>query len=115
MSRKGQITYVGLAPLTNLALALKTDPSLVSNLRSVVLMGGNCEGMGNVTSMAEFNFHCDPEAAHVVADNLREAAATVVTWELCYKYVKFSKVGFYDFVPLCYFFGHFFVRESEEI
>jgi len=36
----GEITIVGLAPLTNLALAQKKDPTFAKSVRDVVLLGG---------------------------------------------------------------------------
>jgi inosine-uridine nucleoside N-ribohydrolase len=61
----GEITLIGLGPLTNLALALRTDPTLSKAVKSIVLMGGSLSG-GNVTPAAEFNFYVDPEAASIV-------------------------------------------------
>ncbi len=81
-----------LAPLTNLALALKVDPGLSSHLKEVVLMGGNIEGVGNTTIAAEFNFLADPEAAFVVLDRAAPCPVTVVSWELCYKYIHIPMV-----------------------
>jgi inosine-uridine nucleoside N-ribohydrolase len=43
----------------------------------LVVMGG-AEAAGNVTPTAEYNFHCDPEAAHVV---LRKLPCTLVSWD----------------------------------
>ncbi len=86
-----EITMVCLAPLTNLALALKVDEEVTNGLKELVLMGGNVEGIGNMTIAAEFNFHSDPEAAHVVMDVSR-FPITVVSWELCYKYINIPMV-----------------------
>src|SRR6202789_667975 len=61
----GEVTLIGLGPLTNLALAFRTDPNLAKLVRSIVLMGGSLSG-GNVTPAAEFNFYVDPEAASMV-------------------------------------------------
>ena len=47
-------------------------------------MGGNSEGIGNASVAAEFNFHADPEAAHVVVESAR-CPVTIVPWETCYK------------------------------
>ncbi|HWC15581.1 MAG TPA: nucleoside hydrolase [Terriglobales bacterium] len=60
------ITIVTLAPLTNLALALRRKPELASKVERCVLMGGApcCEG--NVTPAAEYNIWVDPEAAQIV-------------------------------------------------
>jgi inosine-uridine nucleoside N-ribohydrolase len=60
-----QITLVPIGPLTNLALAISKDPSIVPLVKEVVLMGGAISG-GNATAAAEANIYNDPEAARVV-------------------------------------------------
>jgi inosine-uridine nucleoside N-ribohydrolase len=60
-----EITLVPVGPLTNIALAVSKDPSIVPLVKEVVLMGGAISG-GNVTAAAEANIHNDPEAARVV-------------------------------------------------
>ncbi len=62
----GEITIVAIAPLTNLALALRCEPSIVHAVREVVIMGGALKVRGNVTPAAEFNILADPHAAHMV-------------------------------------------------
>jgi inosine-uridine nucleoside N-ribohydrolase len=64
----GEISIVAIGPLTNVAMALKTDPELAHMIRSIVIMGGSLSG-GNVTPSAEFNFYVDPEAARIVFDS----------------------------------------------
>ena len=81
---------MALGPLTNVAIALLADPGLGARLQSLYIMGGNMEGVGNVTAAAEFNFHADPEAAAAVL-RLARCPTTIATWELSYKYT---------FVPL---------------
>lgn len=66
MRRPGEVTLVPIGPLTNIALALRLEPSIASHVREVVLMGGNALGPGNATPSAEANIHNDPEAADVV-------------------------------------------------
>lgn len=61
----GEITLVPVGPLTNIALAVSRDPSIVPLVKEVVLMGGAIAG-GNVTAAAEFNIYNDPEAAKIV-------------------------------------------------
>lgn len=60
--------YVGLVtgPLTNLALAVRRDPSLPSRLRRLVIMGGTFHHGGNTTPTSEWNIAVDPEAAKEV-------------------------------------------------
>jgi inosine-uridine nucleoside N-ribohydrolase len=60
-----EITLVLLGPLTDVALALRKDPSIVPLVKEIVLMGGSIAG-GNATAAAEANIHNDPEAARAV-------------------------------------------------
>ena len=62
----GRLLLVALGPLTNLALALKLDPSLPQRVARCVVMGAAVTAHGNITPAAEFNIAFDPEAAHVV-------------------------------------------------
>ena len=62
----GELLLVALGPLTNIALALKLDPSLPQRVKRFVVMGGAINGHGNITPSAEFNIAFDPEAAHIV-------------------------------------------------
>ena len=59
------VTLVGIAPVTNLALALMTEPSLTANLSQIILMSG-AWAEGNATPAAEFNALNDPEALAVL-------------------------------------------------
>lgn len=62
----GRLLLVALGPLTNIALALKLDPTLPERVARFVVMGGAIHGHGNITPVAEFNIAFDPEAAHIV-------------------------------------------------
>jgi len=62
----GRLLLVALAPLTNVALALKLDPTLPQRIDRLVVMGGAVTAHGNMTAAAEFNIAFDPEAAHLV-------------------------------------------------
>lgn len=61
----GTITLVPTGPLTNIAMAVRMEPRIVSRVKEVVLMGGGYH-VGNCSAVAEFNIKTDPEAAHVV-------------------------------------------------
>ena len=60
-----EITLVPVGPLTNIALAVEKDPSIVPLVKEVILMGGSISG-GNVNAAAEANIYNDPDAAQVV-------------------------------------------------
>jgi purine nucleosidase len=61
----GELTLVATGPLTNVALAVRRHPPLVTQVADFVIMGGSA-GRGNITPAAEFNIWWDPEAAAIV-------------------------------------------------
>jgi purine nucleosidase len=75
----GRLLLVALGPLTNLALALKLDPTLPQRVARLVVMGGAVSAHGNITPAAEFNVAFDPEAAHIVCSAF--PAFELVDWE----------------------------------
>lgn len=77
----GEVTLVALAPLTNIAMALRLDPDFGKKLKRITIMGGNTQGKGNITVCGEFNFVSDPEAALVVLNEM-QIPITIVPWEL---------------------------------
>lgn len=62
----GVLELVTLGPLTNVATALRKDPSIAGKIARCVVMGAVYDHIGNVTPVAEFNMWCDPEAVDVV-------------------------------------------------
>jgi purine nucleosidase len=60
------VTVCLIGPLTNLAVALIQDPTIVRGIKEIVIMGGAFHTRGNVTAVAEFNVYVDPHAAAVV-------------------------------------------------
>jgi pyrimidine-specific ribonucleoside hydrolase len=79
-----RITLVPLAPLTNIALLLRTYPEAAAGLREIVFMGGGAD-VGNATVSnvsAEFNVWHDPEAAAIVLESAAELAIPVLMYGL---------------------------------
>lgn len=68
-----KLTLVAVGPLTNIAVALLTDPSLSEKVEKLVIMGGafhlTYHGHGNANAVAEFNIWIDPEAAKIVFES----------------------------------------------
>jgi purine nucleosidase len=79
----GRLVVCMLGPLTNLAVALKLDPTLPQRIGRIVVMGGAVTGQGNTTPTAEFNIGFDPEAAWVVFEAFAAAGklVEVADWE----------------------------------
>ncbi|MBV2356009.1 nucleoside hydrolase [Streptomyces sp. J2-1] len=59
------VTLIPTAPLTNIALLLRTHPEVTRNIERIVFMGGAVT-TGNATAVAEFNVWHDPEAAAIL-------------------------------------------------
>jgi len=66
MSSPGEITLLAIAPLTNVALAIRQEPRIVNAIKELIIMGGAIRSEGNTTALAEFNTYVDPHAAHIV-------------------------------------------------
>jgi inosine-uridine nucleoside N-ribohydrolase len=62
----GEITFLVLGPVTNIALAIRQEPDIVEDIGEIIFMGGAFDVPGNVTPAAEFNWWFDPEAARAV-------------------------------------------------
>jgi len=62
-----EVTILEIAPPTNLALAIRKDPSIVPLIDKIVTMAGQVYAPGNAyLDMAEFNWWVDPEATQIV-------------------------------------------------
>lgn len=75
------LTLVALAPLTNIALLLRTYPEVTAGIERFAFMGGSVL-RGNATAAAEFNVWHDPEAAAVVLDALATSSIPVTMYGL---------------------------------
>jgi len=66
LASPGEITLVAIAPLTNVALAIRQEPRIVSAINELIIMGGALRHEGNTTALGEFNTYVDPHAAQIV-------------------------------------------------
>ena len=67
-SRKTTILVTG--PLTNLAVAITKDPSIIKNIERVFIMGGNIHSGDHLSSeQADYNFNIDSKAVKTVFDS----------------------------------------------
>jgi inosine-uridine nucleoside N-ribohydrolase len=69
---QGELVICAVAPLTNIAQALRLDPQFAQNVGRLVIMGGAYEHPGNITDHAEANIYNDAQAAdEVFASGMR--------------------------------------------
>jgi purine nucleosidase len=73
MANPGDITLMPVGPMTNIAMAILKEPTMVDAVDEVITMGGAFQttpyGMGNTTAVSEFNWWCDPEAVKIVLES----------------------------------------------
>jgi len=65
-----EVTIIEAGPMTNLALAIRLDPSFASTAKQLVFMGGYLDlammsVTGNADNGSDFNLIFDPETAHI--------------------------------------------------
>uniref|UniRef100_H2Z811 Inosine/uridine-preferring nucleoside hydrolase domain-containing protein n=1 Tax=Ciona savignyi TaxID=51511 RepID=H2Z811_CIOSA len=83
----GKLSIIATGPLTNLAMAVRLDPELPSRLKEIFIMGGTRLGKGNTTPAAEFNFHFDPEGAHMTLSSYaKKCAVHLIDYEVTLDY-----------------------------
>ena len=91
----GEIILCPVGPLTNIAMALRHDPTITSKVKSIILMGGGVFSGGNVTEFAEANIWNDPHAADEVfaADWEVTVIGLDVTQKVVCAHSDFSKLA----------------------
>lgn len=84
----GDLELVTLGPLTNVALAVRRDPTLRERIKRCVVMGAVADHIGNQTPVAEFNIWVDPHAAAIVLD--AGFPVDLVGWDVSRTYAVFD-------------------------
>lgn len=79
--RPGEITLVTTGPVTNIAQALRKDPSIASKVKRAYVLGGAFHIHGNITPVTEYNIWADPEAAKIVLNS--DMKITLVPLDVC--------------------------------
>lgn len=83
-ANSGEIALLAIAPLTNIAMAIKKDPTITKDIPHIYIMGGTNNSLGNITATAEYNFYVDPGAAKIVLHS--GIPITMVGWDMCTNY-----------------------------
>jgi purine nucleosidase len=112
-SEPGEITLVEIAPMTNLALAIRKDPSIVKKVKQFYFMGGTNQYLGNVTPAAEFNIWVDPEAAKIVLHS--GMPTTMVGWDICMKYGLIGQREYSQIEAMRTKYSEFFIAVNRQV
>lgn len=72
IKRGEKISIIAIGPLTNIAKVIEKYPEVLFGLDQIISMGGSFNSPGNRTSVAEFNYYCDPDAAKIVYEAFSE-------------------------------------------
>jgi purine nucleosidase len=83
MTSEQPVTLVAVAPLTNVAVAIRREPRIAERVREVIVMGGAFDVPGNTTPLAEFNVYVDPHAAYIVLHS--GLPITLISWDITSK------------------------------
>jgi purine nucleosidase/pyrimidine-specific ribonucleoside hydrolase len=84
-----RLTIVAVGPLTNIALAIAANPSVMQRVGRIVTMGGAIRVPGNTGPVAEFNYFVDPDAAHSVLNS--GIRTTVIPLDVTHQVVVMRK------------------------
>lgn len=87
----GNISIVAIGPLTNIALAMTINETVMKDVNRIYIMGGSVSGIGNIWPGIEFNFAADPESAHIVLNSSAVAQSVVFPFDTVLK-VEITKV-----------------------
>lgn len=97
-SDPGRVSILCLGPLTGIARAMQRDPSIISQIDRIVVVGGAVPGDGDITPAAEFNMYFDPVSANRV---LRSATTKTLLPLEVVRQVRFD-LDLIDGLPLKY-------------
>lgn len=108
-----EISLLAIAPLTNIAMALKKEPSIADEIEHLYIMGGINNSLGNITPAAEYNFYTDPEAAKLVLNS--GIPMTMVGWDMCTDYSLMKDENYADIENMQTRGSEFFIKINKVV
>ncbi|MBM7599082.1 purine nucleosidase [Virgibacillus halotolerans] len=109
----GEISLLAIAPMTNIAMAIKKDPTIVKDIPHIYIMGGTNNTLGNITAAAEYNFWVDPEAAKIILHS--GIPITMVGWDICTKYSLMDNEDHKEINKLATSGSEFFIKINQVV
>jgi len=72
-----EIILVSLAPLTNIAMTVLSEPHFLHFLKQHIIMGSNIKKSSDKSNQIEFNFKQDPESNWIALNNINKPSTIV--------------------------------------
>ncbi|WP_025730864.1 nucleoside hydrolase [Atopobacter phocae] len=113
MDNPGEIEIIAIAPLTNIAMAVKREPKIVDKIKHLWIMGGVNNSLGNIAAVAEYNFYTDPEAVKLVLHS--GMPMTMVTWDMCLKHAVMYEDAINEIEALQTKGSEFFIKVNTHV
>ena len=104
----GELTIIALGSLTNIALAILRDPSVISKLKAIYFMGGFYKFYGFATPAAGYNAWIDPEAAKIVFQS--GMPITTIGTDISVNYSVFTDADYDKVAKLGTTLSDFFIK-----
>ncbi len=110
LAHPGEITIIAIGPLTNLASAIKSEPELGKNLKSVISMGGALQAkfLGLPPGAFDLNWGSDVKAVQLVVNSVPNFV--MISTDLCLK-VVFTKEKYQKLKASAPFLRDYLARE----
>ncbi len=93
----GEVTIIGVGPLTNIARAIQSEPVAMSKAKGIVVMAGAIHEMGVMPPLriADFNTYVDPEALEIVLGFTVPVTLVAVdaTYQACVSRKQMEELG----------------------
>lgn len=86
---EGELVVIAIGPVTNIALAMKSDTNFLSRLKHLYVGGGNIKGENHLEP--EFNAKMDVEAFRVIMNNATPDLVTILPFSQTEIFLNISK------------------------
>lgn len=77
-----EVEIITIGPLTNIALAIAKEPQVMEQVKHYYIMGTSGLGLGNASSVSEFNIYADAESFDILLRR-SQVKKTIIGFDVC--------------------------------
>ncbi|MGL5900837.1 MAG: nucleoside hydrolase [Lactobacillaceae bacterium] len=77
-----EVEIITIGPLTNIALAIAKEPQIMEKVKHYYIMGTSGLGLGNASSVSEFNIYADAESFDILLRR-SQVKKTIIGFDVC--------------------------------